>query len=73
MKKVVISAAERLAQLKVIPPEKLPTTLSTEIKLPNIKEVRLSYRPMCKNVGPSLQFVRKYGPALRWYNPGLLV
>lgn len=28
---------------------------------------------MCKNVGPSLQFVRKYGPAMRWYNSGLAV
>jgi hypothetical protein len=26
---------------------------------------------MCKNVGPALQFVRQYGPALRWYNPEL--
>ena len=28
---------------------------------------------MCKNVGVSLQFVRKYGPALRYYNPELAV
>lgn len=35
-RKVVISAAERLAQLKFIPTDKLPSTLKTEIALPNI-------------------------------------
>lgn len=28
---------------------------------------------MCKNIGPSLQFIRQFGPALRFYNPGLKV
>jgi len=28
---------------------------------------------MCKNVGPSLQFIRQFGPALRYYNTGLKV
>lgn len=36
-KKVVISAAERLAQLKIIPREKIPETLKVEINLPNIQ------------------------------------
>lgn len=28
---------------------------------------------MCKTVGPALQFVRKYGPAIKYYNPDLTV
>ena len=70
-KKAVVNVAERIAELKVIPKEKLPATLSIEIALPNIREVRLNYRPICKNIGLSLQFARKYGPAMRFYNPGL--
>lgn len=73
MQKVVVSAAERIAQLRVIPKQKLPQTLHREILLPNIKEFRLNYRPMCKNIGLSLQFVRQFGPALRFYNPDLRV
>lgn len=70
-KKVVLNVAEKLSELRRIPLEKLPSTLKTEIKLDNIQEVKLHYRPMCKNVGPSLQFMRQFAPALRYYNPDL--
>lgn len=67
--KAVLSASERLAALKALPKEILPTTLKTEINLPNIKEIKVHYRPLCKNIGPTMQFLRKYGPAIRFYNP----
>ena len=69
--KNILSAAERLAVCKELPIEKLPSTLKTPIHLNNISQIRLHYQPMCKNIGASLQFLRKYGPAIRYYNPEL--
>lgn len=69
--KNALKIAERLALCQEMPASKLPSTLQTPIYLENISQIRLHYRPMCKNIGPSLQFLRKFGPAIRYYNPSL--
>lgn len=73
MSKTVVTLAERLAQLRVIPPEKVPSTLKHEISLPKFQEIRFQSARMAKELGPIFAFYRKYIAALRHQNPNLRI
>jgi hypothetical protein len=73
MSKVVISLAERLAQLRIIPPEKIPTTLKHDIVLPKFQEIRFESARNAKEFGPMYNFYRKYIADMRYHNPALRI
>lgn len=65
--------AEKLANLRVIPPNMLPSTLKYNLTLPKLAELRLEYSKNAKEFGPMFQFYRKYVADLRLNNPELKI
>lgn len=66
-----ISKAERLTAMKTLNDSILPSTLKHEVLLPNIKAIKIEYRNRATECGPAFQFLRKYGPSIRFRNPDL--
>lgn len=73
MSKVVLSVAEKLAQLRVIPPQSFPSTLKHNILLPKFTEIKFEYARQAKESGPTYAFYRKYIADLRHHNPNLKI
>jgi hypothetical protein len=48
MSKVVISLAEKLALLRAIPPQMIPSTLKYKINLPKLTEMKFEYARRAK-------------------------
>lgn len=65
--------AEKLAQLRLIPPNMLPSTLKHGIALPKLAELRMEYSKNAKEFGPMFQFYRKYVADIRFNNPELKI
>lgn len=75
MNKVLTKAdkLQKIADLKKIPEELLPSTLKYKIELPNIKKISVEYRDQCKDIGPAFQFLRKYTADIKYHNPGITI
>ena len=41
--------------------------------LPNITKISVEYRPESKDIGPTFQFLRKYGADIKYHNPHLII
>ena len=73
MNKAGLSIAEKIAQLRPIPQELLPSTLKYNLKFPKFAEIKFEYAKTAKELGPMLQFYRLYIADLRYNNPELSI
>lgn len=73
MSKAALSIAEKLAQLRHIPNSMLPATLKHKILLPKLTELKVEANRNAKELGPVLNFYRKYIADLRLHNPHLKI
>ena len=73
MSKAAKTVAEKLAQLRNIPPNLLPSTLKHKLVLPNITEMRFEYSKSARTFGPLYLFYRKYIADLRHHNPHMKI
>ena len=65
------SVAEKIASLRHIPENMLPSTLKHNIVVPKLAELKLEYSTTAKEFGPMYSFYRKYIADLRYHNPSL--
>ena len=65
------SVAEKIASMRPIPENMLPSTLKHNIVVPKLAELKLEYSTTAKEFGPMYSFYRKYIADLRYHNPSL--
>lgn len=71
--KAGLLVADKLARLRQIPNNMLPSTLKHKLLLPKIAEIRLDYSRSAKEFGPMFQFYRMYVADIRYNNHDLLI